>query len=178
MSLAELRTPPELAAHYSAVRARLWAPPRHPLMVETNIPPQLPPLPQPPDVENVAARWRDIDDRVFGSRVSAKAVIDVTAAYFKIPVRVVCGKSRREDTAKARQSAIYLIRELCRQFRATGDTVKVVRFSFLQTASYFSIDHATAVHTIARVRRRMEKDEKYATAISELMALLQRGEKK
>lgn len=180
MSLVELRTIPELTAHYKAVQARLLAGPTFQTpALPPSIPVPPPPEPEPPiNVEDVAARWRDIDERVFGRRVSAKAVIDVTAAYFGISVDAVCGKCRSANIAKARQTAIYLMRELCRQFCSMGDTVEIVKFSFVQTASYFSIDHSTAIHAIERAQRRMAEDEKYATAISEIMTLLQRGEKK
>lgn len=185
MSLVEPRTPSELSAHYKAVRARLWSPILRPPSPEPVYNPPIQQWPvEPPILEHdlsvagVAARWRDIDDRLFGTRVSPKAVIDVTAAYFGLPVNVVCGRSRKGGITKARQSAMYIMHSLCRQVRTCGRRVGLVRFSLPQIGHHFCVNHSTVYHSIGCVRVRMAKDEWYATAISEIMALLQRGEKK
>jgi Bacterial dnaA protein helix-turn-helix len=188
MSYAELRTVPELTAHYRAVRARLWAPkyvpPSPPItklyyyQSSPHQPPD-PPAPEPdPSVEDIAARWRDTDERLFGGRVSPKAAIYVTSSYFGLSIEVVCGKSRKRNIARARQSAIYIMYTLCRQMRSVGRTMAPVRFSFPQMAAHFGMDHATVYHTIQRVIQMLDKDEKLVTEISEIMALLRRSDKK
>jgi Bacterial dnaA protein helix-turn-helix len=188
MSLIETPTFAELHAHYKAVRARLWAAkyvsPTPAVERIFYYPPSSNQLPEPPapepdtSVEAIAARWRDTDERLFGGRVSPKAAIYVTAAYFGLSVDVVCGKSRKENIARARQSAIYIMYTLCRQIRTVGRIMAPVRFSFPQMATHFGIDHATVIHTVARVISRLDKDEKFVTEISEIMALLQRSENK
>jgi hypothetical protein len=188
MSLVETCTLPELAAHYKAVRARLWTPrprPHYPEPVKLfyyQTPPQAPiepPAPEPDrSVEGIAARWRDVDERLFGGRVSPRAAIYVTAAYFGLSVEAVCSNSRYPNILKARQTAIYIAHTLCLQVRSRGKTVELLKFSFPQLAKHFRVDHSTCYHSIDRVRSRMAEDEKYATAISDITALLQRGEKK
>jgi len=182
MSLVETRTLPELSAHYKAVRKRLWPPQSPTLPMLTQVPEpetpwMVPSLPEP-EFESVAARRREIDERLFGARVMPKSVIAVTADYFGLPVALVRGRSRNRNIADARHVAIYLMHTLCRQVRACGNTLSLVKFSFKQVADHFGLDHSTVIHTLELVRCRMVENEKYATAISDIMALLQRGEKK
>ena len=188
MSLIEPCVRSELAAHYKAVRARLW-PARRPLLPPPVTEPESPwpslPLPElEPKLatvlpaEDMAAKRREIDERLFGARVMPKTVISVTASYFGLPVEALCGRCRKENIAKARHAAIYLMHTLCRQVRYRGRKMDLVRFSFPQIAHHFSLEHSTAYHSVERARRRMAGDEKYATAISDITTLLQRGEKK
>lgn len=178
MSLVETRTPPELKAHYKAVHARIWMIRRPPLTTEIPLPEPPPPPPQPDPVEDIASRRREIDERLFGALVTPKTVISVTASYFGLPVDVLCGSCRKENIAKARQAAIYLMSTLCRQRRWDGFGISLVKLSTSQIGHHFRRDHTTVIHSIRRVRRRIEDDEKYATAISEIMTLLHRSEKK
>jgi hypothetical protein len=185
MSLVELHTVPELCAHYKAVRARLWsATPNTPApqperlfyySANQSVPIESPaPEPGP----TVAAKWREIDERLFGMRVSPKAAICVTADYFGIPVDVICGRCRKGNIASARQIAIYIMHALCRQVRERGRVIEPVRFSFLQIGRHFHVDHSTAYLSTQRAKRRMAENEEYAASISEITELLRRSEKK
>lgn len=180
MSLVEPNFRTELAAHYSAVHARLWAGPRR-QRAEPATPPEAlaaprpQPLPElspsePPPIEplvvRTAAKWREIDMRVFGGRVSPKAVINVTAAYFCVDVRGVIAGPRVRPFMTARYASMYLIRLLCAN--------PLGPLSSVQIGQHFNKDHATVLYAIPKIVDRMDKDPTFASSIADIIRLLNR----
>jgi chromosomal replication initiation ATPase DnaA len=164
----------ELKAHYSAVHARLWTPRAtiSPRLLCRPLPPQEPPRepapqqiaaqPMPPaTAEEIAAKWRRDDER-FGGHVSPKAIIDVAAAYFNVRMGDLFSKSRVANVITARQTAMYVMRVLC-------------RIPFMKIGRLLDRDHSSAVHAINhRIPKRMGMDKKFATDIEYIIELLKR----
>lgn len=168
VSLVEPDFRAELKAHYSAVRTRLWAGP-------VRLPAAAPELPEPPEqepvlpAEEVAARWREVDMRLFGGRVSSQSVIYVVAAYFGIEVMVLTSSKRTAPIVTARQCAMYIMRELCR-----CTVLQRGMISFNLIAKQFGRHHSTVFHSIKRNQKQMNKDPAFAMAVAEITALLNR----
>jgi Bacterial dnaA protein helix-turn-helix len=178
MTLIERNLRAELNTHYSAVRARLWtrpvlvAPSKEPAELIEQKPPE---EPSEPDVvplllsEEVASRRREIDMRLFGGRVSSQSVIYVTAAYFKIDVSVLTSPRRTARITKARQSAMYVMRELCHCAVLNHGMI-----SLNLIAKQFGRHHSTVFHAINRVKDEMDSDPAFATAVAYIIGLLKR----
>ena len=171
MSLVEPRTATELTAHYKAVRMRLLTPTSQRCQPLTDTPPRSERL-----IEGVAARWRETDERLFGGRVSAKAVIAVTAAYFGVSSAMFCGPSRQKATTGARYAAVYVMSVLCRQLRYSDDGMSLVKLSTPQIGRHFSRDHTSIMHEFDAARHKMSNDSVYAVAITEIISHLRRHE--
>lgn len=178
MNIIEPRTIDELSAHYKAIRARLWAPMTEPQIAHVPYRPIETTPQSDPSIEGVAARWREIDERLFGGRVSPKAVIDVTAAYFGVCSKVICGRSRKADIKEARYAAIYIIYTLCRQISFYNGGISLIKLSTIQLGRHFSRDHSTVIYELDTSRERMAKDTEYANSLEEIIALLRRNEKR
>jgi len=171
MSLYEPSSAAELKAHYRAVRARLWdVPPRLMVPQPRWYMPESEPLPVLISPEEIAERWREIDTRLFGKRVSPKAVIFVTAAHFNISVKDIISKSRRREIVAARHAAMYIMRLLCCSLIGG----RWMPLSSNRVAQHFGQDHAAAFHDKERVASRMRVDGEYARAIGDIIALLWR----
>ena len=186
MSLVENNFHTDLAAHYSAVRRRLWAGPSQVPPTVTaeewdpifGLPPPPPPEPNPvesepparPSVEQIAAKWREIDTRVFGSRVSPKSVLFVMAAYFELDVETLVGERQTIRIARPRQYAMYVMQRLCRCSERGGN----IPLSLSLIAQQFRRHHATTFRSIKNVRKRMSKDPAAAKAIADVIDLLKR----
>jgi hypothetical protein len=155
VSLIEPDLQKELAAHYSAVRARLWAGP---------IPHPTPQLPEPfTRTEEAAAKWREINTRIFGGRITPKSIISVTAAYFGVDISLVTSKRRSAIAVRARRCAMYIIKDLCCT-------------SLNLLGKRFGRDHSTVHHSIRRAEEELIMDPSFAIAVAEITALLM-GEK-
>jgi len=165
----------ELKAHYLAVHERLWMlPPSEPEPMPSVELPDIEPETAPTAVEEIAARWREINDRLFGGRATPKSVIHVTAAYYGLSVDEIKVRTKLARIVKPRQVALYIMRTFCRQVRYQGHEMALVPFSFIRIAGYFGLDHATVIHSVKRVKDRMQKDEKCAAAVADIVALLGR----
>ena len=162
----------ELKAHYSAIHARLWTPRAaikpHLLYLPPPESQQTEPIPQqvivqptpPPTAEEIAAKWRRSYKRSDGY-VPPKVVICVSAAYFNVRMDDLLSKSRKADIAKARLSAMYIMRVVCRS-------------TFMKIGKLLDRDHTCAVHACHRIPDRIKTDEKFSTDIKYIIELLKR----
>ena len=171
MSLLESDFRIELAAHYSAVHARLWAGPRQapppPAAVEEWEPILDLPLPlPPPEPEQIAAKWREIDMRLFGGRVSPKAVLAVTAAYSNITIEELTRPGRAARFQKARWVATHVMHVLC--------TNALGPISVCQIARHLNRDHSSAFNALSQITNKINRDPSFATAIADIIDLLKR----
>lgn len=81
----------------------------------------------------------------------------LVAAEFKIPVSDIVGKSRRQQTVRARQTAMWLVKE------TTALSVSSIARSF------GGKDHTTVMYALKRVRENIERDPQYADTIRLLL---------
>lgn len=99
-----------------------------------------------------------------GRQTPALAVAPIAAAVgaaFGVTCDELVARRRDQHVALARQVAIYLIREL------TG-------VSFARIGGYFGRDHSTAIHSHARIARRVADEAHFRILIGELKASLTR----
>ena len=182
MSLVEPDFRTALAAHYSAVHARLWGRPmpRRPTPRPHLPAPQAVPLPAPVPtsvlgLHDTAAKWREIDMLVFGGHVSPKSIIAVTASYFELDAKLLISKDRTRAVARARHCAMYVMQRLCHNpLIYSGCVNDDTCLSLNLISRQFGRHHATAFHSIQKTKERMSQDPAVARAVADIVELLKR----
>ena len=86
-------------------------------------------------------------------------ITDVTSKYYEIDVNDIRGTARSQKVAIARQTAIYLSRELTNQ-------------SFENIGIYFNKKHSTALYAYEQVAKRIKTDSELNSAVREIKQVL------
>jgi chromosomal replication initiator protein len=80
--------------------------------------------------------------------VHFKHIIDIVSAFFNIDADELMSKGRKQEVAKARQIAMYLMRtELGASYPGIG-------------AQFSGRDHTTALHAFEKIQKEIEVNEK------------------
>ncbi|SRR6266550_4232405 len=118
-----------------------------------------------------AAKWREINKRMYEGRVSPKSVQHVVAAYYKVGFSDLIGQGRAEYIRHPRHTAIYLMRTLC-VVKGCGAWKPI---SYQAIAAYFNRPrHTYATHAKSAVLRRMEVNAEYKRDVNNIISLLGR----
>ncbi len=92
--------------------------------------------------------------------VEAEDVIEAVSKIYNIPVREIKGKKRKREIVEARQVAMYLMRyELGMSLKAIGHSLG-------------GRDHSTVIHSIEKVERLVEIDDKIVDKIDRAKQIL------
>lgn len=105
----------------------------------------------------VAGEWGALPDN---RHVGMDDIINATASYFKIPVDILQGVSRKKKVVKARQIAIYLCREI------TGDSLSSIGYHFS------GLHHASVLYAHRKVEDGMAADPRLKTVVANIKSLL------
>lgn len=90
-------------------------------------------------------------------QVTARQILDTTAQYYSLSVEDICGPSRRRPLVAARQTAMYLFREL-------------TDYSFPAIAREFGDrDHTTVMHAQRKVARLMGEKKQVYEQVTDLI---------
>ncbi|HAZ64470.1 MAG TPA: chromosomal replication initiator protein DnaA [Armatimonadetes bacterium] len=81
---------------------------------------------------------RDYSVRTVGPELTAEAILDAVSLQFRQPTADILGKSRLKDLVIARQTAMYLCREL-------------LEMSFVEIGALFNRDHSTVMHACTKI---------------------------
>jgi len=102
----------------------------------------------------------DILGKSLSPTVTLEDIIDAAVEAFNVKKNDIYGKGRRQEIALARQSAMYLAKEL------THNSLKSIGLFF------GGRDHSTVIHACKAVVARMEKDEIFNAEIKTLQRRL------
>jgi hypothetical protein len=168
---AESNIQSELEAHYRAVHQRLWGAPGPPLSALRSDAIRLARaigLPAPAKsqgragVTTLSDEWRRRDTEIGPAHLSWGAVLEVSAAYFHMPVNMILARRRGSRRDRALAAVCYLGTDL-------------LHLSNTKLGQRLSRDRTTVLVGIQRARIRISLDASFAAEIDEIKALLQRG---
>lgn len=104
--------------------------------------------------------------RLSGGRVSPKAVLSVTSAYFGITPEELTRPGREARFQKARWVATHVMHVLC--------TNALGPISVCRIARHLNRDHSSAFNALSQITNKINKDATIATAIADIIDLLKR----
>lgn len=88
--------------------------------------------------------------------ISVKAVVAKVSEYYDIPEHLIVGKTRKQEVVLARQTAMYLLKEL-------------TQLSLKTIGSHFGgRDHTTVIHSCQMVQNYLDTDQKVKSAVDAL----------
>lgn len=97
-------------------------------------------------------------------RITAKQIINVSAAHFGFSVEELCGPSRRRPLVIARQIAMYLFREL-------------TDYSYPAIGREFGDrDHTTVIHAVDKISALMRERRQIYETVTELIVNIKQGD--
>jgi chromosomal replication initiator protein len=97
-------------------------------------------------------------------RITAKQIINVSAAHFGFSVEELCGPSRRRPLVIARQIAMYLFREL-------------TDYSYPAIGREFGDrDHTTVIHAVDKISALMRERRQIYETVTQLIVNIKQGE--
>ncbi len=116
---------------------------------------------QPIDMQMAEIALRDLVPDSAGRQITAAAIIDVTADYFKIDPEDLRGNGKKRAIAHARQLAMYLCREL-------------TEMSLPKIGEQFGgKDHTTVMYAERKISKEMNENRQTYTEIQELTSKIQ-----
>lgn len=92
-------------------------------------------------------------------KITGREVLAYVAKFYDMPVDVLTGPTRRRPYARARQVAMYVMRQICPHlsYPAIGGIIG-------------GRDHTTILHGVAKIEQLVEDDAEMADDINLLMA--------
>jgi chromosomal replication initiator protein len=112
---------------------------------------------RPIDLEAAQLAVADMIRQSPGLNPTPHLIIGEVCSFYKLDERKVTGKGRQADLVAARQTAMYIIREMTNMsLEQIGDKV-------------FSRDHSTVVYSIQRVEERRREDPAYDNDINTII---------
>ncbi|MHB8246547.1 MAG: chromosomal replication initiator protein DnaA [Acidimicrobiales bacterium] len=97
-------------------------------------------------------------------RITAKQIIEMSAAHFGFAVEELCGPSRRRPLVIARQIAMYLFREL-------------TDYSYPAIGREFGDrDHTTVIHAVEKISSLMRERRPIYDTVTQLIVQIKHGE--
>ncbi len=117
---------------------------------------------QPVDIALAQTVLRDIIDYTDDNVISPTDIISATASYFGLSVDELCGSSRSQQIATARQIAMYLCRE------RTGLSLPKIGQLFGNR------DHSTVIHACRKITDLMRERRSIYNQVTEITTLLGR----
>ncbi len=97
-------------------------------------------------------------------RITAKQILDISAAHFGFAVEELCGPSRRRPLVIARQIAMYLFREL-------------TDYSYPAIGREFGDrDHTTVIHAVEKISSLMRERRQIYETVTQLIVQIKHGE--
>jgi chromosomal replication initiator protein len=95
-------------------------------------------------------------------KIGIDLIQQIVADYCNIKVQDLSSKKRPENIAMARQTAMYITRNL-------------TDYSLVQIGQYFGgKDHATVMHAIKKIEKMMKADDKFKLTMDELIARIKK----
>jgi chromosomal replication initiator protein len=95
-------------------------------------------------------------------KIGIDLIQQIVADYYNIKVQDLSSKKRPENIAMARQTAMYITRNL-------------TDYSLVQIGQYFGgKDHTTVMHAIKKVEHMIKSDDKFKIAMDELIARIKK----
>lgn len=95
-------------------------------------------------------------------KIGIDLIQQIVADYYNIKVQDLSSKKRPENIAMARQTAMYITRNL-------------TDYSLVQIGQYFGgKDHTTVMHAIKKVEQMIKSDDKFKIAMDELIARIKK----
>src|SRR5660397_111606 len=111
---------------------------------------------QPVDLNLAEIVLKDIFPYDLGSQITSATIMAQTAGYFGLTIEDLCGSSRSRRSATARQSAMYLCREL------TDPSLPKIGQQF------GGRDHTTVMHAARKIRKLMSERRSIYNQVTEL----------
>ncbi|MHB1988464.1 MAG: chromosomal replication initiator protein DnaA [Acidimicrobiales bacterium] len=97
-------------------------------------------------------------------RITAKQIINISAAHFDFSIEELCGPSRRRPLVIARQIAMYLFREL-------------TDYSYPAIGREFGDrDHTTVIHAVEKISSLMRERRQIYDTVTQLIVQIKHGE--
>lgn len=97
---------------------------------------------------------RGIGNEIAPKEITAKSIITCVSEYFDIPEALLTGKTRKQEVVLARQTAMYIIKEL-------------TQLSLKTIGSHFGgRDHTTVIHSCQMIQNYLETDPKMQATLN------------
>ncbi|MEM6298957.1 MAG: helix-turn-helix domain-containing protein, partial [Bacteroidota bacterium] len=118
---------------------------------------------KPITIELAANTMRNVVDKNSNSvEVTLDEIQETVANYFGLKTAEIASRSRKKEIVTARQIAMYLAS------RYTDKPLKAIG------ANFGNRDHSTVIHAKKVVPEKAEKDEDFATSLTQLMDMIQK----